>query len=238
MNSAIKTPVESASAEHEFKFPETTFSADEAEVYQSVSRAAVASLVLGAFGLLSFWLFPLLILPIVGLAFAIVAFSAFRRFPGEVLGRPFAVAGVILCCLTVVASPAYHSYIYMTEVPDGYKRVDFGVLKSAEGEDDQPPRSAIELNGEQVFIKGYIHPSSMDSLMAKKFVLVPDLGTCCFGGQPPLTHMIEVNLEGEQYARKSYRKQRLAGTLRVTPFLKEIDGLTGVFYQLRADIIK
>jgi hypothetical protein len=75
-------------------------------------------------------------------------------------------------------------------------------------------------------------------MLAKKFVLVPDLGTCCFGGQPPLTHMIEVSLSGEEYARKSYRKQRLAGTLHVNRSLKPIEGLTGVYYQLKADILK
>ncbi|MEM8733902.1 MAG: hypothetical protein AAGG44_06765, partial [Planctomycetota bacterium] len=68
-------------------------------------------------------------------------------------------------------------------------------------------------------------------------VLVPDLGTCCFGSQPPLTHMIEVSLTGDQYARKSFRKQRLAGTLRINRDMKPVDGLTGVFYQLRADIL-
>jgi hypothetical protein len=215
----------------------TSFSTQEAEVYQSVSRAAVASLVLGIFGVLSIWLLPLLLLPILGIAFALVAFSSFRRYPGEVLGRPIALVGTILSGVTLVAAPAYHSYVYVTEVPEGYLRVDFGSLKGTKDK-DVPTREAVELNGEKVFIKGYIHPSSMDSVMAKKFVLVPDLGTCCFGGQPPLTHMIEVNLEGDQYARKSYRKQRLAGTLRVNPSLKPIEELTGVFYQLRADILK
>ncbi len=50
--------------------------------------------------------------------------------------------------------------------------------------------------------------------------------------------MILVNLSGEQYATKSYRRQRLAGTLDVNGSLKPVDGLTGVFYQLRADILK
>ncbi len=69
-------------------------------------------------------------------------------------------------------------------------------------------------------------------------MLVPDLGTCCFGGQPPLTHMIEVSLSGDQYATRSLRQQKLAGTLKVNKDLKPIEGLTGVFYQLKADILK
>jgi hypothetical protein len=216
----------------------SALSGSEADVYRSVSRAAIASLVLGVLGLASFPVLFLLILPILGVVFAILAFAAFRRFPEELLGKPLAVAGLVLCGTTCLLAPTYHIYVYMTEVPEGYQRIDFGALKSGLGQPDIPPTAAIELDGKKIFIKGYIHPTSMDTVLAKRFVLVPDLGTCCFGGQPPLTHMIEVSLSGDQRARKSYRKQRLAGTLSVNPNLKPIEGLTGVFYQLRADILK
>jgi hypothetical protein len=208
------------------------------EVYQSVSQAAVASLVLAVFGFTAFIFVPLLALPIAGLVFALLAFSAFRKFPGEYLGRPMAYVGAALCGVTLLAAPAWHIYVYLTEVPEGYARVDFGSFLSDPGRPDVPTQAAIDLNGEQIFIKGYIHPTSMDSLYAKRFVIVPDLGTCCFGNQPPLTHMMEVSLVGDQYATKSYRRQRLAGTLRVNQNLKPIEGLTGVFYQLKADVLK
>jgi hypothetical protein len=198
----------------------------------------VASVALGVLGLTAFPLLFLVFLPILGLVFAVVSLLAFRKYPDELLGKPVALAGALLCTLVLVSAPAYHTYVYMTEVPDGYTRVDFAVLKSGLGQPDLPTSQAIDLDGKQVFIKGYIHPTSMDNMLAKKFVLVPDLGTCCFGGQPPLTHMIEVSLSGEEYARKSYRKQRLAGTLHVNRSLKPIEGLTGVYYQLKADILK
>lgn len=209
-----------------------------AEVYQSVSQSALASLVLGGLGLSAFFFAPMIALPATGLVFAYIAYAAFRKFPDEYLGRPLATVGATLCGLTLIAAPAWHTYVYMTEVPDGYERVDFGAFLSDPGKPDIPTQFAIDHNGEQIFIKGYIHPTSMDSLQAKRFVLVPDLGTCCFGGQPPLTHMIEVSLTGDQYATRSYRRQRLAGTLRVNPGLKPIEGLTGVFYQLKADVLK
>lgn len=217
---------------------ESTFTTGDAEVYRSVSRSAVASLVLGVLGLTAFPMLPMVVLPLIGCVFAILAFRGFMQFPDELLGRPLAIAGGILCGLTLIAAPSYHGYVYATEVPDGYTRIDFGALMSEAGQPDGPTRFAMEMNGEKVFVKGYIHPTSMDTLQAKRFVIVPDLGTCCFGGQPPLTHMIEVSLLGDQTARKSLRRQRLAGTLRVDPNLRPIDGLTGVFYQLRADIIK
>lgn len=216
----------------------SNFSSPEADVYQSVSRAAVASAILGVLGFAAFPVLPLLLLPIVGAVFAWLAFRAFQRFPDEILGRPIAVVGALLCSTILISAPIYHTYVYMTEVPDGYERVDFGLLQSATGRADVPTDFALAMDNKKVFIKGYIHPTSMDTLISKRFVLVPDLGTCCFGGQPPLTHMIEVSLSGEQYAQKSYRKQRLAGTLRVNHQLKPIDGLEGVYYQLRADILK
>ena len=216
----------------------STFLSGDTDVYKSVSRAAIASVVLGVFGLTAFPIIFMLILPMMGLVFALLAFHAFRKFPEEMLGKPLAVVGLILCGITCTLAPVYHTYVYMTEVPEGFERVDFGKLKSGLGQPDVPPAEALALDGKQVFIKGYIHPTSMDTVLAKRFVLVPDLGTCCFGGQPPLTHMIEVSLSGDLRARKSYRKQRLAGTLQVNPNLKPIEGLTGVFYQLRADILK
>lgn len=217
---------------------ELTFSSEEAGVYQSVSRAAVASLVLGVLGLSAFSIWLLVALPLLGVVLALIALRGFQKFPDELLGKPLAVAGLTLCGLTCIFAPAYHRYVYLTEVPDGYTRVDFASLKSKLGEPDVPPSDALALDGKQVFIKGYIHPTSMDTMLAKRFVLVPDLGTCCFGGQPPLTHMIEVSLAGDQHAQKSYRRQRLAGTLHVNPYMKPVDGLTGVFYQLQADILK
>ncbi|MEC8557159.1 MAG: DUF3299 domain-containing protein [Planctomycetota bacterium] len=217
---------------------QSTFSESEPEVYQSVSRAAVASALLGLFGLGAFFFSTLVVLSLIGVVFAALGLSAIRKFPNEIQGDSIAWVGGIVCLSTLILAPSYHVFVYMTEVPEGYERLDFAVLMSDESAADRPPSNALDFNGKQVFIKGYIHPTSMTGSTAKKFVLVPDLGTCCFGGQPPLTHMIEVNLTGDQYARKGFRKQRLAGTLRVNNYKKPVDGLDGVFYQLRADILK
>ena len=205
-------------------------------VYQSVSRAAVGSLILAALGLMSFLLVGLVILPVVGLLLGINALVSIRRYPDELLGKPFAKIGIALSLLTLVTAPAYHAYVYATEVPPGYERVAFATLTSPKNAPDQPPAEALKFDGKKIFVKGYIHPTSMDEL-GKKFVLVPDLGTCCFGGQPPLTHMIEVTLSGDDFAKKSMRTQKLSGTLRVNRQLKPIEGLQGVYYTLQADQI-
>jgi hypothetical protein len=47
--------------------------------------------------------------------------------------------------------------------------------------------------------------------------------------------MVEVTLVGDLAVRASTRQIKLAGTLQVAQELKPINGLQGVYYQLRAD---
>ncbi|MFO0011257.1 MAG: DUF3299 domain-containing protein [Planctomycetota bacterium] len=203
--------------------------------YRSVSRAAVLSVVFGLLGLFS-WYFPeVTVLSLAGLVLTLVALRNFKRFPTELSGKPVAIVGGLLSLLMVIASPVRHTYIYYTELPEGYERISFSALKSPMGAPDVPPDSALGLNGKKVFLKGYIHPTSLASNASKTFILVPDWATCCFGQQPPLTHMVEVRLSGDQFANKSFRRHSLAGTLQVRPSIKPIEGLQGVFYELEAD---
>ncbi|MDZ4850620.1 MAG: DUF3299 domain-containing protein [Pirellulaceae bacterium] len=220
-------------------YNENSFSstADEG-VYQAVSRAAIASCVLGVMGILSFWLVPILLLPVLGFVFAIIGFRNLRRYKGELTGRPAAILGLAICGITLAIAPALHAYVYVTEVPEGYERINFSQLKSPYIDADIPPESAMELNGKSVFLKGYIHPTSIASSSARRFVLVPDLGTCCFGGQPKLTHMVEVTLSGDKFASYGMRQVKLAGTLLVDNQLKPVSDLQGVYYQLKADVYR
>ncbi len=203
--------------------------------YKSLSRAAMLCIVFGLFGLLA-WISPLLLfLPAVGLLFGVVALANIKKYPNELIGKPFALVGMFFCVSILIASPIRHIYIYYTEVPEGFERVSFGSLKSRMGEPDFPTEEAIALNGKKVFLKGYIHPTSISSNSTKTFVLVPDWGTCCFGTQPPLTHMIQVRLVNDGYAYKSVRQHSVAGTLEVHPYVKPVEGLEGVFYEFEAE---
>lgn len=206
--------------------------------YTSLSRAAVLSLVFGILGLLS-WYSPLLLfLSTLGAIFALVAFANLKKYPSELSGKNLARIGALLSLTMLFASSIKHTYVYYTELPEGYERISFAALKSPVGAPDVPPQTALELDGKKVFLKGYIHPTSLSSNAAKTFVLVPDWATCCFGQQPPLTHMIEVKLTGEEFASKSLKRHSLAGTLSVRPYMKPVDGLQGVFYELEADHFK
>jgi hypothetical protein len=206
--------------------------------YRTLSQSAVVSAALGGLSLLGFWLAPLLVLAFLAILFGLLGLRAIKKLPMELTGRSLAWAGLSLGCITMLGGAGYHSWIYATEVPPGYDRIAFSILKSAKGQPDVPPTAALELDGQRVFVKGYVHPTSVSSPRSRRFVLVPDLGTCCFGGQPPLTHMIEVALDGEEYVSRSLRQWRLAGTLHVDQRLTPITGLEGVYYRLDADYIK
>lgn len=127
--------------------------------YTSLSRAAVLSLVFGILGLLS-WYSPLLLfLSFLGAIFALIAFSNLKKFPNELSGRNLAGFGGLLSLLMLVASPVKHTYVYYTELPEGYERISFAALKSPIGAPDIPPQTAIELDGKKVF-QG-IHPPDL-----------------------------------------------------------------------------
>jgi hypothetical protein len=211
---------------------------EDGSIYKAVSRAAIASMALGVMAVLSVWFVPLILLPFVGLVLGIAGLRNIRAFPSELTGTAIASLAVAVNSLFLIGSPALHIYTYMTEVPEGYMRSSFSELKSDSYGYDYPPPTALELDGKRVFLKGYIHPTSIVSGAAQKFILVPDLGTCCFGGQPKLTHMIEVNLSGDNFARYAQRQVKIAGTLHVDTQLKPIADLQGVYYQMDADIYR
>ena len=67
--------------------------------------------------------------------------------------------------------------------------------------------------------------------------MVPDMGTCCFGGQPNLTDMIEVTLADPLRIDYSRWRRGVGGTLRVHKTMQSRNELTGVVYQLEADYL-
>jgi len=106
----------------------------------------------------------------------------------------------------------------MTEVPPDHIRTGFWELQPDPDRPELPvsPKS-LELTGKKVFIKGYIHPGVASSGKVNRFILVPDMGTCCFGGDPKATDMIEVYIP-DAANRLAYSRTRikLAGTFEVS----------------------
>jgi hypothetical protein len=213
--------------------------ADAIQPYRTISRSAVLSLVfslLSAAGLL----FPLmLILAAGGLLFGVMAMISIRRYSDELSGVVPAGMGIALGAIMLIGGTSWHAFVYATEVPEGYQRISFYQLQPDDLHPELPvPPLALDLDGKQIFVKGYVHPGVSGQGPVKTFVLVPDMGTCCFGGQPKLNDMIEVTMRDPLRIRYTQTKRRLAGTLTVDTALKPVSGLNGVYYQLDADYVK
>ncbi len=206
--------------------------------YRALCRTAVASIVLGLLGLSALTAVPLMILPGIGLLLGLWALRTVRRYPIEFTGRGIAITGIVGNALLLTSAISLHTYIYLTEVPEGATRISFRELQPSRQHPELPvsPR-ALELDGEYVFVKGYVYPDGQQHGI-RRFIMVPDLGTCCFGGQPELTHMMEVTLRDPHRTHYSMRRRSLAGILRVDSQLKHVSGLGGVYFQLDADYVR
>jgi hypothetical protein len=214
-------------------------STDQYLQYRAVSLSAVSTCVLAIVSLPALVFASLLVLPAIGLAVGLYSLAKVSRRRDEFVGLNLARAGVALCAVVLVAGSSYSVYVYATEVPTGYLRISFDELQPDKQHPELPiPPAALELDGKRVFVKGYVHPGVERRTGIKQFVLVPDMKTCCFGGQPKLTDMIEVTLQDPQRIDYSFARRGLAGVLRVTPYKKQVAKLDGVYYQLDADYVR
>jgi hypothetical protein len=224
--------------------------------YRAISRSAVVSVILALASL------PLVAMAIysavfrfgdavplgfVGAAFALFALvlglagiSTVRRYPTEYTGRNLARCGFIGGALLLVAGSSVSAYTYVTEVPDGYARVGFWELQPDPDYPELPMSpKALELSGKPIFIKGYMHPGVASMGKVDHFILVNDFGTCCFGGQPKPTHMIEVFVpEGAPRVAYSTRRLKITGMFAVTDQPTQSLGLQGVWFHLKLDQVK
>lgn len=205
--------------------------------YRSLSLLAVASLGLAIISLAALMLPPLLFLPALGALLGYAALQAIRRRPTELAGVGLAWTGFIGSLLIFVGGTTASTVNYLIEVPEGYQRINYLELQPDADRPDIPvAQRAIDLNDQKVFVKGYVFPDKRGTRLTQ-FVMVPDMGTCCFGGQPKLTDMIEVTLKEPLSTQYSFQRHRVAGVLKVDTKLKPISGIEGVYFRLEADYL-
>ena len=223
--------------------PQHREDADGHLAYRVVSWSAVAALIIGVLSLLSF-LFPVMLaLSLIALLLALHGVVTIRKRADELTGGGIAMSALVLSLMTLLGASGMHAFIYATEVSEGYTRTKWTQLQPLDDRVVTPPPEAIALDGESIFIKGYVYPDGQQSGITQ-FVLVPDMGTCCFGGNPELTDMILVSLVNPADAIEyNYRRRKLHGTFRVNTELQPLVGGNmpesgGVFYQLEAEDIR
>ena len=219
-------------------FVSSDYNAEEFESYRALSKAAVVSAGFSIIGLLGFVFVQLLVVAVVGFIFAFIGFVNLRRYRNELTGTKLALFGAVVSVVTLVFGTSMHAYIYATEVPEGYERISWYELR---GEQSRPVNSfAMQIKDKPIFIKGYVHPGVDGFGEVKNFVLVPDMKTCCFGGQPKPWDMIEVTLaENCSNIKYSRRKRGLWGVFRVGPAAgQKIGTVQPGFYQMTADDLR
>jgi hypothetical protein len=225
--------------------------------YRAICRSAVISAVMAAVSL------PLVALAVVSMRYqvgdavplglvgalfggialvlGITGVRTIRRYPSEYTGSRLAKSGLVGGLILLVAGSAAAAFTYSTEVPTGYARVGFWELQPDADHPEFFPVSpkAAEISGKPVFIKGYMHPGVASNGKVNHFILVPDMGTCCFGGQPKSTDMIEVFVpDGKERIAYSPRRIKLAGTFMLADHPIQSLGLSGVWYHLQVDQVK
>lgn len=208
--------------------------------YRTLSFAAIVALVFGVISIPTLVAVAsnalILILPFVGIMIGLYAVMTLRNRQDEFTGFGSARIGLMLSTLVFVSGVLYSVYVYATEVPEGYQRISFSQLQP----DPKHPELAYnpiagDIDSKQVFVKGYVYPD--DQLKGiKQFILVPDMGTCCFGGQPKLTDMIQVTLKDPLSVEYSMFLKRLGGKFQLGSANAHKVGR--VIYHLDADYLK
>ena len=180
--------------------------------YRPVPPLAPISLFLGICAVSGFLGIPCLAIGGVGIIMGVIALLQVRRSAGEMGGKVVASLGVGLSAFLLLAASGYHAYAYVTELPEGYLRVNFSELATykpgfADGHVQFAPE-VTALEGKPIYIKGYMYPTRQQVGLTE-FVLVKDTGQCCFGGQPQPTDMIVVRFDDGQTV--NHREQQLVG---------------------------
>ena len=208
--------------------------------YRAVSKSAVACMAFAVMSLLLVFVSELfVVLPLMGVAFGLVALSGFRKYPGELVGKPVAMVGFFLSLILLVSSVGFHSYIYATEVPEGYTRISYRDLKPGRRSQTPFAEKAEELDGTKVFLKGYVRPSDKQRGL-KNFILVGDFGDCCFGGNPKITEVVAITIVSDDTVDYSLRKRKIGGEFRLhkrTRQIKEKD-IPQIYYEIIADHVQ
>jgi hypothetical protein len=206
--------------------------------YRSVSKTAVLTAVFAVFSLTAYLSTALLIFPVIGIILGVFAILGFRRYPDELVGRPLAKSGLGICALCLLAGAGWHTYQYNTEVPPDYQRISFRMLQPTGSMAYSHEMEALD--GKKVFVKGFVLPSDQKRNL-KNFILVGDWGQCCFGGNPKMTDVIAVTLEGDLRVDYSWRTRHIGGVfhLNKTPKLSAANkDVPRVVYSITADYLK
>jgi len=202
--------------------------------YRAIAGTAIAAAVAAALSPLAFFDWPLAVVPTVGIVLGALAYRTISQRPDEFTGRPLAIGAIVVSAVSLVAGLVTLSRAYAAELPQGYERLNYGMLQPLPGDPaDAVPDTARSMDGRNVLLKGYIYPGKQQTGITQ-FLLVRDQGDCCFGGNPKITDRVLVQLKDPDRPRGidfSSRLTKIAGRFVIRPMgAPGLDG--GVLYHL------
>lgn len=206
--------------------------------YKPIPMLAPVTLFLGVSSLLVLVSEFGLIIAAVGMILGTICMVTVAKNRGEIGGYKMTVVGLAasVVCLFSGSAKLYHDYTH--EVPEGFARVNFNADISKkgfvnEGGDAVLHPDVAALDGQKVFLKGFMYPSRKHAGI-QEFVLAKDNGDCCFGGQPKITDMIYVRVKAPKSGVTfTANRVSVAGTFRAGKRNQSEEGLSPV-YELEA----
>jgi hypothetical protein len=211
--------------------PHSTSDTEETIHYRAIHTGAIFALALGVFSAVmlllapispSAWM-PVMVIPVVGISVALWSLGKIRRDRDQYTGLPLAIAGLVLSLVFLVTGVGYGSYVYFTEVPDGYQRISFESLRPTEQQERGNvliPPEVQELAGKRIFIKGFIRPGSAPVRTGiDRFLLVRDNNQCCFGDLSKVKYFdqIAVQITSSHRVDDTLQILRMGGILEIIP---------------------
>lgn len=180
--------------------------------YRAVSPLAVLSVVFGVASIVLFFHWTLIVVPLIGLVLGWRALKQIER-SDAMTGVNVAAAGMGLSLLLGTLGGVLLLIVGRYEVPMGYKAIAFDDLKAEPGE--MLPSFVEKLDGERIFIKGFIYPGRQVTGL-KQFIVVPSLNHCNFCSTQLLsTEMIIVEMDGDRTADYTTRLTAIGGRLKL-----------------------
>ena len=82
-------------------------------------------------------------------------------------------------------------------------------------EKDQVPDWIRLYHGQRVLLTGYLMPLSIENGLTKKFVIMKDVNTCCYGSTPNMNDYVVVTMKGAGITPVQDVPVELVGTFRV-----------------------
>jgi hypothetical protein len=204
----------------------------EEDQYRAIGSLSVATFVFGLLSFAAFFSGFLLIVPVLGLVFGMLSARKIIAMPTVMGGLRLTVTGLILSFLFGGMAVLWQYYSYYNFAPPGYTELTFDHF--AAEKNDTVPGKITALDGQKVFVKGYMIPDKRQDNI-EYFGLMEKNTQSIFGaGTPHPTDMIRVEIKTGQKIDYRAKMIRIGGILRVRRDYNN----QNLPYTIEADIVR